>query len=155
MKKFKILLCLLCLFLLVGCTNKSKESKEVVSINGFENAGNNNGFNITDNTSSYADVDYVLEARAASLDDATVEMVVYTDIENAKKVQDDQIEKFKKIKNTATPLNKEEGENYYKFWMVSNGYYMVSSRVDNTLIFCKTLLKNKEKVEAILNDLGY
>ena len=39
--------------------------------------------------------------------------------------------------------------------MVSNGYYVVSSRIDNTLVFCKTMLKNKEKVEAILDSMNY
>ena len=32
---------------------------------------------------------------------------------------------------------------------------MVSSRIDNTLVFCKTLLENKEKVEAVLEEIKY
>ena len=39
--------------------------------------------------------------------------------------------------------------------MISNGYFMVTSRIENTLIFSKTPLANKEKVEAILTDMNY
>ena len=39
--------------------------------------------------------------------------------------------------------------------LISNGYYMISSRVENTLIFCKTNLDNKATVENVLGKLGY
>ena len=32
---------------------------------------------------------------------------------------------------------------------------MISTRVDNTLIFCKTLITNKEVIEKIYNEIGY
>ncbi len=153
MKKFFILF--ICLFLLVGCTKESKESKEVRSISDFENASINAGFSVSDNMNKYVGVNYITSAWVATLDDISLEMVVYTDTDNLKKVQDEQIESFKLIKNTATTEHKEKGSNYYKFWMISNGYYMVSSSVDNTLVFCKTPLGNKEKIEVVLDNLGY
>ena len=153
MKKF-FFFCI-CLFLLVGCANESKESKEVRSINDFENASINAGFSVSNNINKYSEINYITSASVATLDDISLEMVIYTDTDNLKKVQDEQIENFKLIKNTATTEHKEKGKNYYKYWMVSNGYYMVSSSVDNTLVFCKTPLGNKEKVEAVLDNLGY
>jgi hypothetical protein len=110
---------------------------------------------VADNMGSYDGVSYITASKIATSGDISIEMVVYTDSDSAKKVQDNQIESFKKIKNTATTENKEKGANFYKFWMISNGYYMVNSRIDNTLIFCKTPFKNKEKIEAVLNELGY
>ncbi len=155
MKKFKFLILIFAIFLLIGCTKESKESKEVRAVSDFENASTNNGFSVVDNINNYMGVDYITDAKKVELGNTSIEMVVYTDSDSAKKVQDEQIEAFKKVKNTATTENKEKGTNYYKFWMVSNGYYMVSSRIDNTLIFCKTELKNKETVEKILSDLNY
>ena len=153
MKKF-LVFCI-CLFLLCGCTKESKESKVVRSVNDFENASIKAGFSVADNMGSYAGVSYITASKIATSGDISVEMVVYADSDSAKEVQDNQIESFKKIKNTATTENKEKGANFYKFWMISNGYYMVNSRIDNTLIFCKTPFKNKEKIEVILNELGY
>ena len=154
MKKIKYLFVGVICLLLVGC-GASNESKNVGSLSDFESIASNNNFVIEDNMSNYIDVNYITEAKIATLDDVIVEMIVYTDSDSAIKVQDAQIDSFRKIKNTGVTEHKDEGKNYYKFWMVSNGYYVVSSRVDNTLIFCKTMLKNKEKVEAILDSMNY
>ena len=48
-----------------------------------------------------------------------------------------------------------KGKNYYRYELVSNGYYMINTRVDNTLIFCKVMLNDKETVDEILDELGY
>lgn len=153
MKKVSFLVIGLFCLILVGCGISSK--KDVGNIDSFESATKNNEFIFLDNMGSYPDVKYIKEAKKAILDSTVIEMIVYDSEKNAKKVQDEQIENFKTIKNTATTEHKDEGKNYYKFWMVSNGYYMVSSRIENTLVFCKTALDNKEKVETVLQEMGY
>ena len=153
MKKVNFLLLGMFCLLLVGCGNNN--NKDVVSTDEFQKAIVNNKFTFLDNMGSYLDVDYVKDAKKGVLDSIVIEMVVYDNEDNAKKVQESQIKAFKTIKNTAAPEEKEEGKNYYKYSMVSNGYYMVSSRIDNTLVFCKTLLENKEKVEAVLEEIKY
>ena len=82
-------------------------------------------------------------------------MVTYDTTENAKKAQDSHIDIFKIMKGSGAVINKDEGKNYYKYDMVSNGYYMVTTRVDNTLVFSKTQATNKETIEKILNEMGY
>ena len=153
MKKFKLLLLIVCCLLLSGCG--SKETKEVGNIDSFKQVASNEGFTVQDNMEEYSDVNYISEAILATLDDAEIEMIIYTDSESAIKVQDGQIKSFKGLKSTGATEHKTNGENYYKFWMVSNGYYMVNSRIDNTLIFSKTLLKNKEKVEKVFENMNY
>lgn len=161
MKKVKYLIVgivfLVLLIVIIGIFfgKKSVQKKDAKSINDFENTVSKNEFIFLDNIGSYADVDYITDAKKGILDSIVIEMIVYKDEKSAKKVQDEQIKNFRTIKNTATTEHKDEGNNYYKFWMVSNGYYMVSSRIDNTLIFCKTLLENKEKVENILESMKY
>ena len=151
--KIKCLVLLLFCFILVGCS--SGKEKEVVTTSKFEEISNSNSFIYLDNIGSYPNIDYMSEAKKAISDDIVIEYIVYTDEDSAKKAQDGQIENFRNIKGTAVTEHKDDGKNYYKFWMVSNGYYMISSRVDNTLVFCKTLLNNKEKVEKIIEDMGY
>ena len=149
----KFLLLFMGVLLLTSCG--SNKTKTKIDLSEFSNIASTNLFLVNDNMDSYIDIDYILGAKKAILDDISVEMIVYTDDESTNKVQNSQINNFKTIKSTAATENREKGQNYYKFWMVSNGYYMVSSRVDDTLVFSKTLLKNKEKVEKLLEDLGY
>lgn len=150
MKKIKIgFLVILCLFM-VGCGN---ETKEVATLDDFNTTAVNKNFVVS--IEDYSNVDYVEEAREATLDDIKIEMFKYTDNDSAKKVQDEHIDSFNLLKSTGAAEVKDKGKNYYKYSLVSNGYYMISSRVDNTLIFCKTSLDNKDIVDSIFDELGY
>jgi len=104
---------------------------------------------------AYQNVDYIVGSKIAKYDDIEIELVKYTDSDYAKKVQDSQIESFNLLKSTGASEKKNKGSNYYKYVLISNGYYMISSRIDNTLIFCKTSLGNKGAVEKLFNELGY
>ena len=155
MKKIKYLfLCFICL-LLVGCA--SKDSKEVGTLEAFKESCTNNGLEAKDKLEDYQqqNVDYITGSILSTLDDLTIEMVIYDSIDTASKIQKQHIASFINMKSSAATTNNSKGKNYYRFSMISNGYYMVSSRIDNTLIFSKTPLANKEKVEAILNDMNY
>lgn len=152
MKRFRFLLLILVCLVMVGCKSTKKPVEKATD---FETAVNESKFIFLDNMGSYPDVDYIKEAKKAILESTVIEMIIYKDEATAKKIQDEQIKNFKTIKNTATTEHKSEGKNYYKFWMVSNGYYMVSSRIENTLVFCKTQLEAKGKVEAVLEKMGY
>ena len=92
MKKFKFLILIFAIFLLIGCTKESKESKEVRAVSDFENASTNNGFSVVDNINNYMGVDYITDAKKVELGNTSIEMVVYTDSDSAKKVQDEQID---------------------------------------------------------------
>ena len=153
MKKFNLLFLLFLCLIITGCT--SNDSKDVGSLNDFESTCINNGFNVNDDMDEYKDVDYVSEAKVATLDDTTIQMVVYDNSDNAEKVQDEQIDYFMTLKGSGSIINNDKGKNYYHFDMISNGYYMVTSRIDNTLVFTKTLLKNKERVDNIFKEFNY
>ena len=98
---------------------------------------------------------YITGSIKCTLNDLTIEMVTYDNSDDASKIQTQHISSFMAIKGTAATANKDKGKNYYKFTMISNGYYMVSSRIENTLIFSKTPIANKETVEGIINNMGY
>ena len=148
----KIIVIIMCLFL-IGCT--SKEEKSVKTINEFVTVCSNAGMATADRMSFYTNDDYIKEAMQCVLDNLEIEMVVYDNVESAKGVQEKQIENFNLLKSTNSVNNKDKGKNYYKYEMVGNGYYMYSLQVDNTLIFTKTLMINKDKVTEVLNGLGY
>ena len=142
MKKRYLLLGGIIFLLLTGCGNTSMEAK---SLSDFENAGNNNNYVVTDNKENYKNSDYIVEASLASYNDISIEMIVYDTSDNASLVQEEQIKNFNLLKSTGASEKRDKG----------NNYYMISSRIDNTLIFCKTPLSNKDKVENLINEMGY
>ena len=153
MKKNYLIILVIVLFILCGCSNKSKEVK---GIDEFNEISVNNDFKVVDNMNSYENINYIDYATLAVIDDdSNLEMVIYESVDYAKEVQESQIENFASRKSTGATEKKDKGKNYYKYSLISNNRYMVSSRVENTLIFCNTSLSNKSSVDAILEELEY
>lgn len=154
MKKINIIFLLLICILISGC-GSNKETKVAGTLSDFNNNAINNSFTVNDNMNSYQSINYIIGSMVASKDDITVEMVIYDTTDNAIKAQDNQIKAFQNMKSANSTTKKDKGENFYKYVYVSNGYYMITSRIDNTLIFSKTLLTNKELVDNIINSMNY
>lgn len=147
-----LLLIMMCL-LITGCS--SKEIKEVATLDEFSTIAMNKNFTITDNMDSYDKIDYILGSKKAIYNDIEIEMVKYTDSDYAKKAQDNHIESFNLLRSTGAHEVKDKGSNYSNYELISNGRYMFSHRVDDTLIFGKVLLEDKDIAEEIINELGY
>ena len=155
MKIKNLIICLLfvmCLFV-TGCGED--KVKTVATLDDFSNVLVSKGFTVVDNMNAYSNVDYILEAKKAVYDDIEMEMIKYTDSDTANKVQENHIESFDLLKSTGAHAKKDKGSNYYSYALVSNNRYMVTTRIDNTLIFCKVMVEDKEFVEEILESLGY
>lgn len=148
----KIILIVVC-FLLIGCAS-NKELEEVTT-DMFSTAASNNNLVVTNNISQYGDTSKYVDAYLAKLDDDIyLEMVVYKNEEDAEGVVNSHIKSFNMLKSTGASEVNETGKNYHKYSLISNGYYMTSNRVNNSVIFCKTKIDNKNVVEKILSDLG-
>lgn len=155
MKVKNLIICLLfvmCLFV-TGCG--ADKVKTAVTLDDFSTVLLSKGFTVVDNMDAYSNVDYILEAKKAIYDDIEMEMIKYTDSDTANKVQENHIESFDLLKSTGAHAKKDKGSNYYSYALVSNNRYMVTTRIDNTLIFCKVMIEDKETVEQILEELGY
>lgn len=152
MKKIYLLLIIL-MFGVTGCT--SDKVRDGASLDKFSSVALSNNFEVSSNMDSYDDVDYILNAMVAKLGTDEVHMVQYKDIDSAKTVQEKQIEQFNVRKSTGASINKDKGSNYYKYVMISNNMYMVSSRIDNTLVFCMVSLDSKDSVIKVMDEIGY
>ena len=153
MKKLKFyLLLIICLFI-TGCG--APKFKEVTTLEKFEEVSKNNSLLIVDNSDTYINVDYIVNSRKAVAGDTEIEMVVYTDSASADKALEYHISSFETLKSTAATEKESKGENYHSYFLISNNRYMISTRVDNTLIFSKALLEDKELVEKVISELGY
>lgn len=153
MKKLSIsLLLIICLFM-TGCGEP--KTKELITLDDFSMILANNNFSISDNNDSYGNVSYIEGSMKAVLDDIEIEMIDYTDNKSAEKVLEGHIESFNLLKNTGAHEKNTKGDNYHRYFLVSNNKYMISARVQDTLIFCKTDLDNKDMVDKIFEELGY
>ncbi len=150
MKKLLVLLVSV-LILLTGCGGGSKT---VITSDDFITKMSTEGFAVSMNE-DYIGKDYILDARMAVKDDIIIEMVTYDSAESAEKVLEGHIDGSKARKSTAASEKKTTGENYTRYFLASNGYYIISSRIDNTLIFCITDLDSKETVDKAFESLGY
>ena len=152
MKKYSLFILILLCLIISGC--KSNETKEAKNLTDFETICTDNGFTVDDNLLNYTDRE-ITGAKIAKIDNEHIEMVIYDDAKSAKTVQDKHIDDFMRIRNTMVTVDEKEGKNFHKFKMISNGYYWISTRIDNTLIFGKIPIDYKEKIDTILNDLDY
>ena len=153
MKKLSFcLLLIMCLFI-TGCGEP--KLKEVTTLERFTEVAQNNGFSVVDNSDDYFGIDYIVDSRKAIIDDNEIEMVVYDNSENADRTLKQHIESFVTLKSTAAAQKDVEGENYHTYFLVSNNRYMISTRVENTLIFSKVMVENKDLVENVISELGY
>ena len=59
--------------------------------------------------------------------------------------------KDKRFNYSVTDAN----QSFFYVMIISNNKYMASTRIDNTLIFCKVMVEDKELVESLINELGY
>ena len=153
MKKLFICFSLVMCLLTTGCGEE--KSKVAVSVDDFSTVCTDNGFTVNENTATYQSYDYITDARLATLGDIQIEMIKYTDSESAEKVLESHIESFNLLKSSGAAEKNHKGDNYHKYILVSNNRYMISVRVDNTLIFCKTMQTNIEKIDKIFEELGY
>ncbi len=153
MRKFFVcFLMVMCLFM-TGCGED--KTKVAISADEFKDICTDNGFTVNENTAVYKNYDYITDARLATLDDIQIEMIQYTDSESAEKVLKGHIDSFNLLKSSGAAEKDTKGDNYHKYFLVSNNRYMVSIRVEDTVIFCKTMLTNKDKVDDVFKELGY
>lgn len=153
MKNLGIYLLIMMCFIMTGCGEP--KTKEVITMDEFTTIATNNNFTVSDNNGEYEKVSYISDSKIAVLDDIEVEMITYTTNDYAEQVIEGHIENFNLLKNTGAHEKNTDGENYHRYFLVSNNKYMISSRVENTLIFCKTDLDNKETVDKLFEELGY
>jgi len=153
MKKFKLFLALCLIFFLIGCS--SNEEKVAIDNNTFNSVLTENGFAVVDSSSSYQTESYIISASTGKYDDIEIQFIKYTDSTSAEKVLEGHIETFNLRKSTGASTINKKGKNFHKYILISNNYYMLSARVEDTLIFCNTPLKNKDLIEKILETIKY
>ena len=148
----KIIILLFAILLITGCSS-NKELNEFTT-NSFYDAATKYDLEVTSNVENYLDIEKYADAHIAKKDNKiNIELVKYTSEENAEEIVKSHIRSFNMLKSTGASEINETGKNYHKYVLVSNNYYMVSIRINESVLFCKTKIDNKETVENVLKEL--
>lgn len=149
-KRYLVVFLIVVLFSLTGCMNK-----KALSVDEVKSIVEKNGFQVTDTKYKYESFDYITDVLQLGDSNFYIQFIVTNDTEKAKQLFESNkqiIDSYRKGTYTNSSTN---GKNYETYKLVSNGYYMYVSRVDNTLIYANEKEEYKEEVQKIIDALKY
>lgn len=154
MNKNKVLLgivCLLVLFTLTGCFNKTAITKY-----GFVTKAESNDYEIFDVSEQYASYDFVETATIAKKsNDWQVEFYELDDDESAIGMFNENKTIFEQQKESVNNESTTSANNYVTYTLITNNNYMYLSQVDNTLLYINVQKEYKAEVQKFVEALGY
>lgn len=155
MKKLKLIFStfiFIFLFLLTGCMKK-----EAITSENYQTTMEAKNFTVVEATSQFSNYGYVKKALVALSSDSSYQIEFYEldNEENAKGFYDTNQKQFEENEGEMSYSRKTNIANYSKYVLVSDGYYKVVSRIDNTVVYLNVPEDKKTEVEGILEELGY
>lgn len=141
----------LSLLFITGCGNKT-----MIDTNEFKNKTNENGYTYTDVTSQFKDSVFIKEASiAGSIDGWQIEFYTLEDQNYASSMFEKNKLEFDNERGASSIKTSSSGKNYDRYSLTTSDLYMYLSRIDNTLIYVKENVKNKDAISEFIKDLGY
>lgn len=138
------------LFTVTGCLDK-----KAITTEQFKKIAEKNNLIVTDVKNQFADFDYVYEATVAvSPEGYQIEFYVLSDVTNAQGMYTKNKNRFES-EDTSSKKSVVNLNNYTKYTQQTKESYKVLSRIDNTMIYVSESVKNKDKINKILKELGY
>ncbi len=156
-KSLKRILLTLVLFISV-ITLSGCGKKEALTYGQFYSRMSDKGFVLTNVGSQFENYKAISKAYVARSKELTYQIEFYelTSDENAVSFFDNNKRIFEEslgsVVKSKVSIN---GKNYSKFTANSNGYYMLVSRVKNTVVFARVDEKYAKEVKDIIKGLGY
>ncbi len=152
MKKKGLLIVLLvvALFTLTGCiTKKALSSAEVKTIVEKE------GYTVTEDNESYDEYEHIKEVLELGNSNFYLQFFVISDEEKAKTLFNNNKELIDNNREGNYTNSSLSGKNYETYELISGGYYMYVSRVDNTMLYVMQKEEYKDEIKKIIKALKY
>ena len=129
-----VVLLVVALLTLTGCmTKKALTTAEVKAI------VEEQGFRVTDANDKYSDSDFTTDVIEIGNNNFYIQFITINNEENAKALFNSNKEKIDGFREGSYTNSSMSGKNYETYELVSGGYYMYISRVDNTIIYVNIL----------------
>ena len=159
MKKLKLLLlpviCLISLICFTGCG----KDKTAISAKEFSEKLEDKDYIIQESTSQYSSNEEIIESYIALSEDYSyqIEFIILDSESDASSMYSYNKSRFETERENASSKAHSEVNlaNYSKYTLTVNDKYKVLSRIDNTLIYINADSEYKDKIDSVLEDLGY
>lgn len=147
------LVCILSIFLVVGCA----ATKKALTAEDFENKTKEKGLLVVDVKDQFSQYDFITKATVAVNQEEgwQIEHYELKTLSDAKSMYNKNKSDFEKAKTNKNKETNMEVGNYSKYILETDTEFMLLTRVDETLVYIKTPIENKDKVVEIVKDLGY
>ena len=149
----KVIVVLFAFLLIIGCSKKQMLSEEE-----FNDEAKKLNFEIR-NISNELDREIIMKAVSAVSYDFSVEYYISSSKENADKVLNFNKDKIFRIKKTL-PENdyketKKAGNDYYKYTLSTDKIYSIVSKIENSVMYATSEVKNKKNIDLFFEKMGY
>ena len=154
MKKKLLLLfiCMLTLLFVTGCDF----TKKAITTDQFKKIAESKGLYAVDVKEQFKDFSFIKEATvAASQEGWQIEFYVLSDKDQAKSMYNKNLKTFQDYKGNGSKELKTEIGNYNKYTLETKDYYRLLTRVDSTFLYVEVPVVVKDKVNDVIDELGY
>lgn len=155
-KVFKgLTICLACfalLFVITGCGNKKSLTSEE-----FITKLKDSGYSIQDATGQFAGYDNISQVTLAISPDSSYQIEFYelSNSDNAVAFFNNNKTKFENSKGSASAETSVDIGNHSKYTLLTDGYYKLVSRINNTVIYLNVPASYKSNVNKVLKEIDY
>lgn len=141
----------------IGVIKLLNREKESITAPEFVNNMQSRRYITQDVKSQFEEYDYIKEAYVASARDYSYQLEFYelSDENYATMFYSTNKSIFESYKDNSSVETNIDGKNYSKYTLKVNEQYMLLSKIDNTVIYLKSDIKNKDSINKLLKEIGY
>lgn len=146
-----LIISLISVFSFYGCN-----SKKTISASDFSQKVSQMGYTLEDVTNQYTSNDNIKSVITAKANEGySILFFVFDDDISATGMFNSNKNSFESYKSKSAVQNSIKFVNYSSYELTSNGYYMYTCRIDNTLIYVKASDTYKENIKKLIKDIDY
>ncbi|MCI8345560.1 MAG: hypothetical protein HFJ42_06375 [Clostridia bacterium] len=152
-----VIILLVAIVLGIGVIKLLNREKKVITASEFVSRMQSKRYITQDVKSQFEEYDYIKEAYVASDRDYSYQIEFYELLDENYATMFYTTNKaiFESYKDNNSIETDVDGKNYSKYTLKVNEQYMLLSKIDNTVIYLKVDIKNKDNINKLIKELGY
>lgn len=151
LKKYLIVVLLIGIFTVTGCSS----NKKALTVSEVKEKVENIGFKVIDSKAKFNGTDYVTNALEIGNSNFYVEFIELNDVDTAKTLFQNNKEQIDGNRKGDFKNNSSSGNNYETYELISDGYYMYICRIDNTILYVDDKVEFESEMKQIVKALNY
>lgn len=151
-----LIVIIVAIFFTVVSLSRDKEKSSINPVE-FKQILETKSYTITDVKNQFSNYDFITDAYLASTSDYSyqIEYYQFTDNKNAINFYNTNKSAFYEMYKNIVFEKFEEKDSYSKCILKTNDYYLVISRIANTLIYIDVPIEYLDDIDSLLKEIGY